>query len=76
YTTISGEIGIRNPVPTEYGISYNPRLNIDIFSDNFGNNESNARLRVPIEKFIGKTFGFRMGLDADLTRYSPETGST
>jgi hypothetical protein len=75
YTTISGEIGIRNPVPTEYGISYNPRLNIDIFSDNFGNNESNARLRVPIEKFIGKTFGFRMGIDADLTRYSPETGS-
>lgn len=76
YTTISGEIGIRNPVPTEYGISYNPRLNIDIFSDNYGNNESNARLRVPIEKYIGKTFGFKMGLDADLTRYSPETGST
>ena len=76
YTTISGEVGIRNPVPTEYGISYNPRLNIDIFSDNFGNNESNARLRVPIEKYIGKTFGFKLGLDADLTRYSPETGST
>lgn len=76
YTTISGEVGIRNPVPTEYGISYNPRLNIDVFSDDRGNNESNARLRVPIEKYIGKTFGFKMGLDADLTRYSPETGST
>lgn len=71
YSTISGEIGIRNPVPTEYGISYNPRLNIDVFSDNRKNSESSARLLVPVEKYIGNSFGFKMGLDADLTRYSP-----
>jgi hypothetical protein len=74
FTTISGEIGIRNPVPTEYGISYNPRLNIDMFSDNTDNHESSARLRIPIEKYIGKSFGLKLGIDADVTRYSPKVG--
>lgn len=73
FNTISGEVGIRNPEPTEYGITYNPRLNIDVFSDESGNNETNLRLRVPIEKNIGKTFGLKMGIDADLTRYSPKS---
>jgi len=72
FSTISGEAGIRNPVPTEFGLTYHPRLKVDVFSDNRNNNESNAVLELPLEKFVGKNFGLKLGFVADVTRFSPE----
>lgn len=74
YSTMSGDVTVRNPVPNEFGVSYSPRLNFSVFSDNTGNDEVNLRLRVPVEKYIGESLGFRIGLDADLTRYAPRAG--
>lgn len=71
FSTIGGEIGIRNPVPSEFGLTYHPRLNVSVFSDNRKNSESNAKLDLPVEKFIGQSFGLKLGLVADMTRYSP-----
>ena len=72
FSTISGEAGIRNPVPTEFGLSYHPRLKVDVFSDNRNNNESNAVLELPLEKFVGNSFSLKLGFVADVTRFSPE----
>jgi len=72
FSTISGEAGIRNPVPTEFGLTYHPRLKVDVFSDNRNNNESNAVLELPLEKFVGKSFSLKLGFVADVTRFSPE----
>lgn len=71
FSTISGEAGFRNPTPTEFGLTYHPRLNVSVFSDNRNNNETNARLDLPLEKFIGNSFGLKLGVVADLTRYTP-----
>ena len=71
FSTFSVEAGIRNPVPTEFGLTYHPRLNIAVFNDNFKNGETNAKLDLPLEKFVGNSFGVRLGVVADLTRYTP-----
>jgi hypothetical protein len=72
FSTITGEAGIRNPVPTEFGLTYHPRLKIDVFGDSRNNNESNAVLELPMEKFIGNSFGLKLGFVGDVTRFSPE----
>jgi hypothetical protein len=72
FSTISGEAGVRNPVPTEFGLTYHPRLKVDVFSDNRNNSESNAVLELPLEKFIGNSFGLKLGFVGDVTRFSPE----
>lgn len=71
YSTMSGDVSVRNHVPNEFGVSVSPRLNVAVFSDNDGNDEMNVRVRVPVQKSIGESLGFRIGLDADLTRYAP-----
>jgi hypothetical protein len=72
FSTVSGEAGIRNLVPTEFGLTYHPRLKVDVFGDNKNNSESNAVLDLPLEKFIGNSFGLKLGFVGDLTRFSPD----
>ena len=72
FSTIGGEAGIRNPVPTEFGLTYHPRLKVDVFGDNLNNSESNAVLELPLEKFIGNSFGLKLGFVGDVTRFSPD----
>jgi hypothetical protein len=71
FNTISTSASIRNTAPTVYGLSYHPSVSFDFFSDNLKNYESNVVVNVPIEKFIGNTFGLRLGAKADLTNYLP-----
>jgi hypothetical protein len=71
FSTFAVEAGVRNPVATEFGLTYHPRLNISVFNDNRKNGETNAVLNVPIEKFVGNSFGIKLGLVADMTRYTP-----
>ena len=71
FSTFNVEAGIRNPAPTEFGLTYHPRLNIAVFNDNLKNGETNAKLDLPLEKFVGNSFGVRLGVVADLTRYTP-----
>ena len=71
FNTISTSASLRNTVPTVYGLTYHPSVSFDFFSDNLKNYESNVVVNVPIEKFIGNTFGLRLGAKADLTNYLP-----
>ncbi len=74
FQTFIGKISLRNIEPTTYGLNYNPDFKTSVFS---GKNEfrkateSNTVLNLPLQKSIGKTFGIKLGVTADLTSYRP-----
>lgn len=69
FQTITLNLGMRNTMPTEFGLNYNPTLKSSIFTDNRKATETNATLDVPLHKYIGKSFGVKLGLAADITSY-------
>ncbi len=74
FTTLSALVGFRNKEANEYGVAYDPTLNINIFSDNRSGTETNFKLNAPISKTFGKAFGFNVGLTADVTTFKPGKG--
>lgn len=72
FQTISGRLAFHNINKTEFGLTYNPELKIDVFSDNHKNSESNTVLNAPLQKTIGQHFSVDLGITFDLTRFSPE----
>lgn len=72
FQTFSGRVGFHNINLTEYGLSYQPEVKIDVFSDNHKNSESNTVVNLPLQKSIGKTLGVGIGVKFDLTRFSPD----
>jgi len=73
FQTFEGRVNFRNTVPTEYGLTYNPNLNVSVFGNNHDpkGTEANTVLNLPLEKSLGRSFGFKMELTADLTNYRP-----
>jgi hypothetical protein len=69
YYNISTSASIRNTKPTVYGLTYHPKIAFDFFRDNLKNNETNATVDLPFEKFIGNTFGLKLGVNADINNY-------
>ncbi len=74
YQTINIRAGVRNAFVTRYGISYNPDLSINVFSDS-RSTETNAVLDVPVEVRFGHSFGLLVRANADLTTYQPTDSS-
>jgi hypothetical protein len=74
FQTIEGKVQFRNTVPTEFGLTYDPSLRVSVFSDNKSDklSEANAVLKLPLTKTFGETFGFNLGLTADLTNFRSE----
>jgi len=70
YQTINIRAGVRNAYVTRYGISYNPDLNINVFSDS-RSTETNAVLDAPVEVRFGTSFGLLLRGNADITTYTP-----
>jgi hypothetical protein len=71
FQTIEAKLGLRNIVPTEYGLSYNPSLRVSVFTDKHSSKatEANTVLSAPLSKVFGKSTGFNLGVTADLTNY-------
>jgi hypothetical protein len=69
FQTITLNAGVRNTMPTEFGLNYNPTLKSSVFTDNRKASETNALLDVPLSKYIGKSFGIKLALAADFTNY-------
>ncbi|MDE3249500.1 MAG: hypothetical protein KGO82_12615, partial [Bacteroidota bacterium] len=70
FQTFGGRIGLRNLEATEFGLTYNPNLKVDVFSNNnfIGKStETNSVLNLPLTKTFGDEFAFDLGLTADLT---------
>jgi hypothetical protein len=72
FLTFEGRIGLRNSVPTAYGLTYHPNLKVVAFGDNQSvrGSEINTVVNLPLQKTIGEHFGIDLGVTADLTRYS------
>jgi hypothetical protein len=72
FQTFEAQIGMRNTVPTEFGLTYHPTLKVSVFSDNHspGGNETNSVLNLPLEKSLGKDYAFDLGFTANLTHYN------
>jgi len=71
FQTYSGELSLRNINLTEFGLAFQPKISIDVFSDNHKNSESNTIVDLPLQKNIGEGFSAGLGLTFDLTRFSP-----
>lgn len=72
FQTYGGKLSLRNLVPTEYGLTYNPNIKVDVFGgqiDGSKATESNTVLNLPLTKTFGRSFGFNLGFTADLTNY-------
>ncbi len=72
FQTIEGRVSLRNIVPTDFGLSYNPSVRVSVFTDNHDPSarEANSVFTLPVQKNFGKTTAFNLGLIADLTNYS------
>lgn len=74
FQTIEGRVSLRNIVPTEYGLTFNPSAKVAVFTDNHTPKatEANSVVTLPVQKNFGKSTAFNLGLIADLTNYRNE----
>ena len=69
YNTISGMVGLRNKELNSYGISYDPTMTVNLFSDNRSGREASFIVNAPLSKIITDGITANIGLTADLTTY-------
>jgi hypothetical protein len=71
FLTFGGNIGLRNTVPTEFGLTYHPNIKITAFGENSSPRASEADMvfNVPVEKTVGEHFAIDLGFTADITNY-------
>lgn len=72
FQTFGGSLGLHNINETPFGLSYSPSLKINVFKDFLKNSESNTVLDLPLKKTIGNTYEVNLGINFDLTRFSPK----
>jgi hypothetical protein len=65
YNTVGLELGLRNKIPNEVGLSYHPKLNYYRFTDNIGGAENNIIISAPLEKSFSKAISFGLDFIAD-----------
>lgn len=70
FQDFSAKAGIRNTVTGEYGINYNPSLQVSNFSNINKLTETSFILSVPVEKQFGEAFTFKVEGRADVTSYT------
>jgi len=72
FQDVSIKGGIRNKDKNETGISYNPNLEISVFSNQDKLKESSLILDAPVEKTFNDVFSIRVAAKADITSYTSE----
>jgi len=78
FFTFSGSIGLRNTVPTDFGLTYHPQVKFAAFGLNITPrpSEFDMVIDLPLEKRIDDRFAIDLGFTADLTNYSNDNGIT
>jgi hypothetical protein len=64
------KVGIRNTKTGEYGINYNPSLQVSNFTNVNKLTETSFILTAPVEKQFGEAFTFKVEAKADVTAYT------
>ena len=72
FFTFDGRIGLKNTVPSAFGLSYNPNFSITAFGENSSPRASEADmvLNLPLKKTLNENFDIDLGFTADVTNYS------
>ncbi len=70
FQDFSGNIGIRNTKTGEFGINYNPNLQVSSFTNVNKLTETSFILTAPVEKKFGEVFAFKLEAKADITSYA------
>ena len=70
FQNFSAKIGIRNTKTGEYGINYNPSLQVSSFINVNKLAETSFILTAPVEKQFGEAFTFKVEAKADVTAYT------
>ncbi len=70
FQNVTARAGFKNTKATETGISYNPNIEINLFTNKDKANETNFIVDVPFEKVINDNFSAKLELKADVTSYS------
>jgi hypothetical protein len=78
FFTFDGSIGLRNTVPSRFGLTYHPNLSITSFGLNNSprTSEADMVLILPVEKTINEHFAVDLAFTADVTNYSYRNSST
>ena len=66
---ISIKAGIRNTNVTDYRVSYNPTVELNIFSNIEKLNETTFIVDAPVEKKFGESFALKVDAKGDFTKY-------
>ena len=70
FQDLSANIGIRNTKTGEFGINYNPSLQVSNFTNLNKLSETSFVITAPVEKQFGEVFTFKVEGRADITSYS------
>ena len=70
FQDFSGNIGIRNTKTGEFGINYNPNVQVSSFTNVNKLTETSFILTAPVEKQFGEIFAFKLEAKADITSYA------
>ena len=78
FLTFDGRIALRNTIPTEFGLTYNPNFKITAFGNTNSSRSSEADmvLNLPLQKSLNDNFDISLGFTADVTNYQREGGAT
>lgn len=76
FQDISFKGGIRNTVTGEYGINYNPAIEVSNFTNVNKLTETSIVVNAPVEKQFGEAFAFKVEARADVTAYTTKNLAT
>ena len=68
--SFGAELGFKNKVPTDFGITYHPQIKLNYFADNNNASEYTVKAIAPINKSITKVMSLDLGFSADVTALS------
>ncbi len=70
YQDISLRAGLKNTTVGDFGIKYDPNVQVNIFSNKNKVSESSLIVNAPIEKEFGEAFALKVAAKADITSYT------
>ncbi len=70
FQNVTLRAGYKNTQATETGISYNPNIEVNLFTNKNKAAETNFIISIPFEKIINDNFSAKLELKTDITNYT------
>ncbi|MFL9482654.1 hypothetical protein ACI6Q2_07720 [Chitinophagaceae bacterium LWZ2-11] len=70
FSNVGLQLGLRNKIANDYGITYHPEVMLNYFTDNRSANEFSLKAIGQINKSFGRVVAFDLSGTADITQFS------